>query len=769
MLNIHDFQDALDTAPIGFCLIDKHSYTIHYCNPDFGSILMLSGDLEGKNLDALMPEEFISYLFHHALTSFEREMTVTRADGVARWIKVMGERLHHKGQESYALWIVDITADKKNAKKLQEAVEAADAAAEMKSNLLATMSHEIRTPMQSVYGFLELIGEISTDKNVCDMVDTGKTAASGLLEILDDILDMAKLDADKMELDQFEVPIRTLARGTIEALAVRKQSGIALLDDIEEDVPFVIKGDPKRLRQILMNLMGNAIKFTQKGSVTLRITNKAKHITPEDENARVIRFEIVDTGIGMPQEVCDKLFKPFTQADTSTTRKFGGTGLGLSICKKLVDLMGGKIGVESTAGEGSTFWFEIQTQSIDTKSTSVELPSLEGLAVLVVEDHPAALREIQNSLRSMGADVEACPTYEEGLNFVKRRPFNIGVIDQGLPDGLGLDLMREITDIRPSMGLVMYTVRDDYGLQHSLRTMGATYLSKPASRVGLGEAVKDAAKKDLGNKIEGPKRILIAEDTEAVREILGKQLSMFNVDADFVENGALAYEELKKGEHGILITDLHMPEMDGYGLIKKIREDEENNADDSKHFPVIVLTADVQMAQRGAYLSEGFDECLLKPVSLGQLRQMLIRWGLLSENDAIDQLEESEKAQSNDAQEESTEGEMNAVDLEAMINQMGGINADTVEMLGMFSDMTVELVQEIRTAFDENNAYQLEEAAHSLKGSARSACCPALGDIASDLQDTAKDVGKCEGLVTGIEEEFKRVQIHIEALKKQYC
>lgn len=774
MLDAHEFLSALDTAPLGFCLVDSYSYHIRYANPDFGSILMLRGKLEGQRLDDLMPPEFIDYLFNHALISFEREMTVTRTDGAARWIKVMGERLKYKGKESYALWIVDITNDKMIAEKLTVALGEADAAAEMKANLLATMSHEIRTPLQAVYGFLELIGEVAKgQKNITDMVETAKTAGSGLLEILDDVLDLAKLDADKMELDAFEVPLRTLARGTIEALAVRKHSNIALLDEIAESVPFVIKGDPKRLRQIIMNLMGNAIKFTQKGSVTLRIHTDAQFVEKPDDDTVVIRFEIVDTGIGMPKEVCDKLFQPFTQADSSTTRKFGGTGLGLSICKKLVDLMGGRLGVFSEAGKGSTFWFEIPTRSVGTNTTTVELPNLEGLAVLVVEDHPMAVREIQNSLRSMGAEVEACGTYKEGLELVKRRPFNVGVIDQGLPDGLGLDLMKEIMDARPSMGLLMYTVRDDYGLQHSLRAMGATYLTKPASRAGLGESVKDAAKKDAMIRIDGPARLLIAEDTETVRDILRRQLSMFHVEADFVENGRLAYEKLKEGKHGILISDLHMPEMDGYGLIQAIRADEKAKGD-GKHFPVIVLTADVQMAQRQSYLSEGFDECLLKPVSLGQLRQLLIRWGLLNEDDAIRAIDgiKSEPADAGAKGDDTPAAQANtkppAIDLKAMEEQMGAVNADTAEMIEMFAEMTQELVDEIRGAFDAGDAHQLEESAHSLKGSARSACCMVLGDIASQLQDDAKDIGNCAHLVEGIEEEFKRVVIAAQELVDRF-
>jgi CheY-like chemotaxis protein/nitrogen-specific signal transduction histidine kinase len=679
---------------------------------------------------------------------------------------VKGELLTYKGVPSYALWFVDMTAVRASEEKLKDAARAAAAAAEMKSNLLATMSHEIRTPMQAVFGFLELIGQEKLNAQVEEMINTAKTSASGLLEILDDVLDLAKLDADKMELDMFEVPVRMLARGTVEALSVKRHGrSVALLDDIEQGVPFVIRGDPKRLRQILINFMSNSLKFTKEGSVTLRVTTKAKVIKPVDDNGIVIRFEVIDTGMGMPPEVCNKLFQAFTQADNTTTRKFGGTGLGLSICKKLVTLMGGEIGVYSEVGKGSTFWFEIPTVAVSNAELSVKLPSLEGLAVLVVEDHPQGRKEIVSSLKSMGADVEACSFYQEGLDLIKRRPFDVAVIDQGLPDGDGLELMREISNIRPFTGLVMYTVHDDYALQHAIRTLGATYLSKPASRLGLGEAVKGNAKQSV-QALAGPSRLLIAEDTDIVRNILKRQLeSVGGVEVDFVTNGIEALEALKTGKYGILFTDLHMPEMDGYMLVREIREREAADGR-GEHFPIIVLTADVQMAQRQSYLKEGFDECLLKPVSLGQLRHLLVRWGLMTESQNIAAIEE-EKKQASSVQ--AAGAEKPAIDLDAMKEQMGAVDAGTIEMVGMFCEMSKPLIERIRQSFDAKKAKDLEEAAHSLKGAARSACCLALGDIAAELQETAKDLDKSAPLIPAIEKEFERVVAQAAALSKQHA
>ncbi len=709
--------------------------------------------LEGQELEEIWPSPETTELakkLKSPTPPFEATLPFKR-NGRACWALLTISQEQYEGRDCYALWATDISASKEAEASLQRAVSSADAASDQKSNFLATISHEIRTPMQSVYGLLEMIELEKPSPNILSMAQTARNSASGLLEILDDVLDFAKMDADQMELDHFEVPVRTLARGILEALSVKVQGkNIALKDDIGGDVPFVIVGDPKRLRQIIINLMGNAMKFTQSGSVTIKVSKGGK-VLAVPSRGFVLRFEIVDTGIGMTEEVAGRLFRPFSQADNSTSRKYGGTGLGLSICKKLVELMGGEIGVTSEVGKGSVFWFEFPTEEVSTDANVLDLPKLDGISVLSVEDHPMGAKEIVKSLKSMGAHVESCPTIEEALRLVQRRPFDVGVIDQGLPDGLGLDLIREIMQIRPFMGLVMYTVRDDAGLQHSLQSLGVNYLAKPASRVGLGEAVRDAAANSVKLDSTGPRKLIIAEDTASVRDVLSRQLNNIGVEATFVPNGREALYAVRSGEYGILLSDLHMPEMDGYALVKAIREDDEKLG---RHFPVIALTADVQMAQRQVYMSHGFDECLLKPVSLGQFRRLLIRWGLLTGGDAT----AAETAVVENVPSSS------AIDRDAMIQQMGAFDENAIEMLKLFIDMTRPLVDQLKITSSAKDHNAIKEVAHSLKGAARSACLNKLGDIAAQIQNDAESGMLDQDLISKAEAEFIRADKEISSL-----
>jgi len=776
-------RTVYDLAPVGVCVLSANieSPRVLYANDAFLALLNGVRFDQNRRRIALGLEKIQNQPISEIWPSDEIEpiiksMTEERGSPAVevsvsdpetadnRWALLSVSKTNFEEHPAWIMWATDITHSKRAEARLKLAAEEAETISEMKSSFLATMSHEIRTPMQSVYGLLELVREEELTADIEEMIDTAKASASGLLEILDDILDLTKVEAGKMELDDFEMPLRTLVRGVLEAMEVKvNQQKIEIKDEISEDLPFVVMGDPKRLRQVLINLLGNSIKFTEEGSVTVRVTKSIEHISlPEDGFG--LRFEIIDTGIGMAPAVADKLFQPFTQADSSTTRRYGGTGLGLSISRSLIELMGGAIGVNSKEGEGSTFWFELPTREA-SEETSAELPDLEGLAVLSVEDHPMGAKEIKNSLQSMGAKVDSVPTYAEGLELIKARPFDVAVVDHGLPDGLGLDLMREVARIRPFCGLIMYTVRDDAGLQHSINALGAKFLTKPASRLGLGETVKASARQAPVMEYDGPQKLLIAEDTLAVEQVLKRQLKKLGAEADFVANGKLAWDAIQSGEYGILFTDLHMPEMDGYTLVRKIREREAENGAD-RRFPVIALTADVQLAQRHAYLEHGFDECLLKPVSLGQFRHLLIRWGVLHEETGTDSGNMLDMVESETPERPVAVDDASAIDRNEIVNLMGAFDESAVEMLGLFVEMTEPLILQIQDKV--NDPPELGELAHSLKGAARSACCTRLGDLASDLQDKAgEEDDKCRELVREIALEFERVRQDVLKIQQE--
>lgn len=751
------FQLIFSDSPLCVAvIINTRSGTLEdglllYANP---SLLNLISEWQPERFDLanvvgeLCTNEQGESLFPLPMTDSEQRAVVTRihlSSGNEKWLELRAQPTVILGEVGHFFWINDVTVTKQQELAARKDAAEADAAAQAKSNFLATMSHEIRTPLQTIFGMLELMAEEDPSTTQLEMINSAKKSANGLLGILDDILDLAKADAGKMELDYFELPLRTLVYGLIESFeSKRRENNLYINAEVASEIPFVVMGDPKRLRQILTNLIGNALKFTERGGITIKVTQEITQIE-KPENGFGLRFEITDTGIGMSPEVAMRLFQPFTQADNSTTRRFGGTGLGLSIAHHLVELMGGKIGVYSTEGVGSTFWFEIPTE-VATENTDIKLPDLSGLTILSIEDHPKGAKEIQNSLQSMGANVVSVGTFAEGLDLTEKRPFDVAIVDYGLPDGTGTDLIKKLNKLRPFMGLILYTVYDDYEVKQICKFVGAKYLSKPASRLGLGETVKSASKQIKRTKSDGPQKLLICEDTPSVQDILRRQLKIIGVEADFAENGVAGLEAIKKDSYALIITDLHMPMLDGYGLAKQIRNQEETP---EQHLPIVAMTADVQLVHQQVYLQHGFDECLLKPVSLGQIKQLLIRWGLIQEisEDQDKSTHHEEVLPTTPSINEDTIlsttldysnitlPEKPPVDPKMAINQFGAFDDDAKEMIHMFISMTEKQVEEIDETFKQKDWPKLKGIAHSLKGAARSACCPQLGDVAERLQN----------------------------------
>lgn len=662
--------------------------------------------------------------------------------------RVYGQRLDTPAPHLF--WLFADVSD------LQNAARDAHNLSEMKSLFLATMSHEIRTPLQPIYGLLEIMSQQTQDPDLLDTISAARTSASQLLLILDDVLDLAKVDAGKMELDRFEVPLRTLIDGVVTTLGGKaKEKNIRFEYTTAADVPAVVQGDPKRLRQVLLNLASNALKFTAAGSVQIRVSASP---LPGINNT-LIRFEVNDTGIGLSAEQQVELFNPFHQADRALSRKLGGTGLGLSICARLVDLFGGTIGVESTPGKGSTFWFTLPTQAVatDIAISSQQTPDLSGLLILSVEDHPQGAKSIQLSLESMGATVDSVGTSEEAIHQLTRQRYDIAIVDQGLPDGDGLALLRAAGKQHSGLGLILYTVFDTPDIQQTLKTIGGRYLSKPASRLGLGQTVAEIAMKVHYNPAES-RRVLFIEDTPSIRDVLQRQLKFVEfTDYDMCESGAEAFSLLEKNKYGLIICDLHLPEMDGFEIVRRILA-----TPALADTPVIALTADVTLAHGRLYAKHGFRECLLKPISVDQLRRVLVRWGILM----IAQPEAAPPAADSDTENAPQQAiTLKHINIHELIKHYGTLDDDVLRSLQLFVRLSGAMMGELRRGIIEKNAYIVRSVAHSLKGSALVAQCMALADMAGELQKRAAEGSlEYEALPEKIALELENISLEVASL-----
>jgi len=530
-------------------------------------------------------------------------------------------------------------ADDQLQQQLIGARDAAIETAQAKSQFLANMSHEIRTPMNGVLGMLDLLRDSNLGHHDAQFVDTAYNSALSLLTILNDILDFSKIEAGKLDIEHIDFDLRELVADIGDMFSEHAgKKGLELICYADPDLPRNLVGDPTRLRQVLVNLVGNALKFTERGEVILTATAATTVADP----VRIL-FAVRDSGIGMAPQVQAKLFQSFVQADGGTTRKYGGTGLGLAICKQLVALMGGRIEVESTPGEGSRFWF-----TLDLERGNEDLPSLEdakadqplrGVRALVVDDNATNRQILAHYLTAWSVDYDTAENAYVGLASLQRAiqeglPFTIAIIDMAMPGMSGLELARRVK-VDPSLAATHLVMLSSYGLgiRETLEAGIERCLIKPVRQSTLFDALLSTVAPTLCPPTRAPGqprehsfqgRILLVEDNQVNQLVVTKSLDRYGLSPDIANNGREGVAKALHEDYDLIFMDCQMPEMDGYEATRAIRAHE--SLFDEKHRTIIAMTAGALPEDRAQCLAAGMDDYIAKPVTLEVLLDTLEQW-----------------------------------------------------------------------------------------------------------------------------------------------
>jgi PAS domain S-box-containing protein len=681
--------------------------------------------------------------------------------------------------------MMDITERKRFEVELAKARDEALESARLKSEFLANISHEVRTPLNGIIGMTVLLHDSGLAPNQLAFAETIQTSSESLLRIINDILDFSKLEAGKMNFEVLDFNLREAVETTIQLLAERAQNKhIELVSLVDSDVPALLRGDPGRLRQVITNLVVNAIKFTGQGEVVLRVAREV-----ETGTHTTLCFTVRDTGIGIAPEALPYLFQAFSQADGSTTRKYGGTGLGLAISKQLVEMMGGQIGVESTPGKGSTFWFTIRLEKQTAAPVAAAVPaaSVKGLKVLIADDSETNRSILIHQTASLGMRTACTNAGDEALRLLREavsagEPFDAAILDMQMPHMDGIALARSIKGDPAIAGtriLLMTSLgpRSDTAM---LRAAGiGAFLVKPIKQSQLiecllsitsatpqhetrfwldrkEETVSPAAPRSTGTK---PFHILVAEDNTINQRVATGLLEKLGFRSEAVANGAEVLKAMELVSYDIILMDCQLPELDGYKTTIEIRRREaQRNNGPGKRTQIIAMTAHAVRGAKEKCLAAGMDDYISKPVQLKELDAVLRR--------AISQLQ---AASVNPNGRPSAEHAVDPDSIAALRKLRRADGPDpVVELIDLFVRDTPARIAEMRLAATQYDHTRLAAEAHNLKGCASSIGAHQMATFCGELEERAeaKAIQVATRLLQKVADEFERVRAALELEKK---